>query len=602
MSNFILTNNQSKFEIAVRRFANRGLVESGRKIFDNMYFASFKKRSIDNENYLSFGEDDFICSVGSFLYKQKVGKPALMEAYDNFNGYPEHLQLDAVFQGTLVIRKNGNVTIVSDKYHVYWTYYFNDNGTYYVSSSLSSVIQALDKRILNVDRFIEAVIQRGSIGKKMFYENVFKLFGNEQISVRDNKFSVTHTEYKLDHYDFSDASTDEIVTEFSELLLGKFQDIYKVFGNEIGIHLSGGFDSRLLLAACLNLGCKPTILYGLGNSPLTSQYSQDKILVEKIRKTFGLNVHYMNWNIDRLIGKDETRANFRKFGFNCNENYCNNSWYKEYTENVGNHVKVLFDGHMGETLNIEAEDNIFGDLIPEEFDMNYIFDEYQKVFFNNFSWRSVKQKSAHEKYLRNELNECVNIFGLPSRDNKMCKRYYQKYWHLRYRPADSHPTNLFNDFLYSFSPLGIPKLHDFVLDIPFEMIRKRGFSIKTINYLVPELSKIDYFSRAGLIRIEDDKIIRTPGRTYEMLRNIHAKTPSIMINAYRGVKKTIYSKKDIEKTPMWKFYVSWLSKSDLLGKIFDFDKQIGDVRLLATAAIYTDAIEALGYDDVKYES
>ena len=604
MSNFILTNNKGKFDKSVQRFNDRGLVESDRKSIDNMHFACFKKRSIDNDNYLSFGEDDFICSVGSFVYKGKVGKHALKYAYKRFDGDTDYLQQGTVFQGTLILRKNKNITIISDKYNVYWTYYFNEDGTYYVSSSLSSVIRALDKKTLNVDRFIEAAIQRGNIGKKMFYEHVFKLFGNEQISIRNNIFNVTHTEYRQDIYDFSDASIDEIVKDFSELLLEKFEDIYNAFGNEIGIHLSGGFDSRLLLAACIKLGCKPTILYGLGNSPLTSQYEHDRRLVEKIRKTFGLNVHYMDWNVNGVVGKDETRTNFEKYGFNCNENYCNNSWYKEYSENIGTHVKVLLDGHMGETLNIEAEDSIFGDFIPEAFDMNYLFDEYQKVFFNNFLWRSSEQKSSHEKYLKVEINEIVNnIFKLPNSNNKMNMEFYQKYWHIRYRPADSHPTNLFNDFFYSYSPLGIPKLHDFVLDIPFDMIRKRGFSIKTINYLEPELTKIDFFSRAGQIRIEDEKIVRTQGRAYEMLKKVHNRTPSSIINLYRKVKIKWKSKKDMQKTPMWDFYVSWLSENDLLSSIFDFDKQNGDdVRLLATVAIYADAIETLGYDDLTYGS
>ena len=51
---------------------------------------------------------------------------------------------------------------------------------------------------------------------------------------------------------------------------------------------------------------------------------------------------------------------------------------------------------------------------------------------------------------------------------------------------------------------------------------------------------------------------------------------------------------------MWKFYAFWLSENELLGEIFNFDNQIGDVRVLATTAIYANAIETLGYDDIEY--
>jgi len=50
--------------------------------------------------------------------------------------------------------------------------------------------------------------------------------------------------------------------------------------------------------------------------------------------------------------------------------------------------------------------------------------------------------------------------------------------------------------------------------------------------------------------------------------------------------------KDVQR----EFYVKWLSDDKLLGEVFDFSKQKGDVRRLATCAIYSDLVNSIGYD------
>ena len=150
----------------------------------------------------------------------------------------------------------------------------------------------------------------------MFYEGVYRLFGNEIISIDEGGLDVN----KVDHINgnnFSDLSVDSIVQSFSKLLLEKYGQIYKAFGNDIGIHLTGGFDSRLHLAVLLKLGCRPTILYAVGNNSLTSQFNKDKDIVERLVKKFNLKVHYMDWSIDGIVDKEQTRRNVNKYGFNA---------------------------------------------------------------------------------------------------------------------------------------------------------------------------------------------------------------------------------------------------------------------------------------------
>jgi hypothetical protein len=599
MSSFFLTNNLDSYKKSMEEMSGRGLEVSGTHEVDGKYFASFKKRSIDNKNYLKIDNNNFIAVSGSFIYNGKVGLEALQIAFQYFNGSMDFIYHDSLFQGALVICKDGKINIAVDKYNVYWVYYYNINNNFYISSSLSSTVRSLDEKILDVNRYIEAIIQRGTIGNKMFYEGVYRLFGNEIISIDEGGLDVN----KVDHINgnnFSDLSVDSIVQSFSKLLLEKYGQIYKAFGNDIGIHLTGGFDSRLHLAVLLKLGCRPTILYAVGNNSLTSQFNKDKDIVERLVKKFNLKVHYMDWSIDGIVDKEQTRRNVNKYGFNANENYCNDSWYKEYIKNTSN-VKVILDGHMGELLNIEGEDGIFGEIKPDKFNPDKIFEVYQGIFFNDFHWRSDNKRNAHIKYLKKETNNIAkNIFKIPVDIKEIGMQYYQEYWHTRYRPADAHPTNLFNDFMYAYSPLGDAELQDFALKIPFDMITKRGLSIKLIENMMPGLSKVEFFSRAGKIKIVNNKIIRIQGSSmYKLLKFIHKLTPRFLISAYRYFKKMYIAKQPVTRNIQREFYVKWLNNDKLLGGLFDFSKQKGSVRRLATCAIYSDLVNSIGYDKKK---
>ena len=599
MSKFILTNSKEKLEIGLSNFLKRGLKVSGRFSLSGVYFISFHKRGYDDENIVFF-ENNFVCSIGTFIYQGRQGSSALNLLYNNFSDNFKEIQLESVLQGTIIIKKGSDIHVFCDKYNVHWTYYSKDKESFYISSSLSNVVESLDKKILLMDRFLEAKIQRGSMGNEMFYKGIKRLFGNQEININTKgEFYLKQYDYEQNRPDLSGASESEIIKFFSEAYFSVLENLVNAFNGEIAIHQSGGLDSRLILAGFLHLGYKPKLIYGLGNTPLTSQYNQDKIIIDKICKKYALNSYLMNWSINGNMDVSQIVKSFHRYGFNCNENYCNENWYKEYLENIGLHAKLLLDGHMGETLNIEGEDKIFNGIYPEVFSMDYLFEMYQNIFFTNFIWRSNDRKKSHIDYLKSELSQLTDsVFKLPHSGDSMSIKDYQSFWWLRYRPADAHPTNLFNEFFSSLSPLGISKLHDITLNIPFNLIKNRGLSIKLIDSWVPGLNDVGLFSRATRSRIKDGKIIRSGGRAQEVLMNLHRITPNSVVNAYRMGKNLVQKQNKVAIDPLRDFYVSQLKYSPL-NEIFDFTNQKGDVRALATAFVYWKSIEVLGYDSIE---
>ena len=194
MSKFILTNSKEKLEIGLSNFLKRGLKVSGRFSLSGVYFISFHKRGYDDENIVFF-ENNFVCSIGTFIYQGRQGSSALNLLYNNFSDNFKEIQLESVLQGTIIIKKGSDIHVFCDKYNVHWTYYSKDKESFYISSSLSNVVESLDKKILLMDRFLEAKIQRGSMGNEMFYKGIKRLFGNQEININ------TKGEFYLKQYD-----------------------------------------------------------------------------------------------------------------------------------------------------------------------------------------------------------------------------------------------------------------------------------------------------------------------------------------------------------------------------------------------------------------
>lgn len=75
-------------------------------------------------------------------------------------------------------------------------------------------------------------------------------------------------------------------------MASKIQDGYRQlaegFGQDVGINMTGGLDSRVVLGGCLAAGIKPTLLHAQGNSPaVTGTEVGDLRCVESMSKKWG---------------------------------------------------------------------------------------------------------------------------------------------------------------------------------------------------------------------------------------------------------------------------------------------------------------------------
>lgn len=101
--------------------------------------------------------------------------------------------------------------------------------------------------------------------------------------------------------------------ELSSLIKKYTKIIADVFPN-IKINMTGGLDSRLVLAAFLSVGKKPELVYGVGNDYLTNTKNEDLETNKILAKKFNLKLTVLDWTINKGPDIKERYHLYNRYG------------------------------------------------------------------------------------------------------------------------------------------------------------------------------------------------------------------------------------------------------------------------------------------------
>jgi hypothetical protein len=222
-------------------------------------FALFvsQKRFVKGEQVVRLPGGDFVAAVGTLFYKTKMGEPALRALYDEFGG-PSDLFSDLCGSFAVVLRKNGVVSCFNDyfgNYHIY-----SDSQANVVSSSFLAVLQTLKQVEPSPQALYEYVFDAAIYGSETLVRGIHRLEPSRihQLCPRGPSVQKTcrlaQSELPARFDDQVDAANAELVSYFEMLRAN--------FGDSMLLGLSGGYDSRLLLAAALKAGVRPRLFVG----------------------------------------------------------------------------------------------------------------------------------------------------------------------------------------------------------------------------------------------------------------------------------------------------------------------------------------------------
>lgn len=248
-----------------RTLVDQGFENGFRKDFAGWTILLHKKLNGETTPPLVIDDQNFVLHTGSFFYEQNTGEKALRDFHRDFDLKTVNWSKCKGHFG-LLICKGGRLFMCGDglgSYHI-----FHDPNSEIISSSFVAVLELGSKGALDKQGVYEYAWNGTTYGKKTFLENVRRLPHASLVRLED-----TAVVQQLDDpieigSSRREGSLSAIARQETEKLTSLFAAYKPNFPGPVRTALSGGYDSRLLLALLLNGDITPDLfVYGSEDSP-----------------------------------------------------------------------------------------------------------------------------------------------------------------------------------------------------------------------------------------------------------------------------------------------------------------------------------------------
>jgi hypothetical protein len=210
----------------------------------NYTLAVFPKRQTGELALAQFADDDFAFACGTLIYDNAVGKAAAAAFYRDFDKSPGPWS-QAMGHYAVILRKGGRTYIVLDSFggfHVYC-----DAQMRIASSSFLAVASAVERLTLGTQAAYEYVFNGVVSGDATLFDEVVLAPVNSTIIVGSAGLEIVQRPVQVPQQ-ASNLPLAATITQTLELLDRYFAAVAANFGDRASCALSGGYDSRLILA------------------------------------------------------------------------------------------------------------------------------------------------------------------------------------------------------------------------------------------------------------------------------------------------------------------------------------------------------------------
>ncbi|MGC2203830.1 MAG: hypothetical protein WA633_27250, partial [Stellaceae bacterium] len=221
--------------------------------------AVYPKREASEPSLQEFGDGDFAFACGTLIYEKMVGKEAATAFYRDRSG--RYLPRDrALGHYAVILRKAGQTEIIPDILGGLLVFY--DASRRIASSSFLAVASALDRVTLGTQGACEYVFNGVVSGNATIFDEVLLapvnatiVVGQQGLEIKSHPVAIPTT--------VSTEPFEATVEHSMEHLDRYFTAVTATFGNRVTCALSGGYDSRLILALLRRHGMNPRVyVYG----------------------------------------------------------------------------------------------------------------------------------------------------------------------------------------------------------------------------------------------------------------------------------------------------------------------------------------------------
>lgn len=324
---------------------------------------------------------------------------------------------------SFIIETQDYLLAVVDRIRSYPIYYAETNSRLTLSSE-TEIFAELSLNNVDKESLLEFEMSGYVAGRKTLHKKVYQILPGEYL-LYEKKSKKLHREryyqYGLGNYRLSNKTEDKLLKKLHQVHLKVFSEMINSFnGRPVWIPLSGGLDSRFILAMLKELNYKNITTFSYG-----SKKFWDVKLAEKIAKFLNVKWHHCHYNPKKIrkIFYTKTREQYSKFAWGMNTVPVLNDYYailmmKENGTIPGDAVFV--NGQTG--------DFITGGHIPDLEDISYdTLLLIEKIISKHYSlWENLKIDS-NLHYITEMILSEINLSSKTKISASDVARYYEFY-------------------------------------------------------------------------------------------------------------------------------------------------------------------------------
>ena len=226
----------------------------------------------------------------------RLSKIKLSDISNNFSYY-EFKSEDKKYEGSFIEiqKKDNEVSIKVDIFSKIPFYYFVNNKTSYGNSSFVELVKELKKKksLLSLDYVSIASFMKNNcfMENSTYYNEILRVPPGSKLNFNyKNGHKTIHQYYKYDTKTLKDSNVDLIANDYVDILKSNLQNyIHQNNFKKIGISLTGGFDSRMILSLLNDIKIEP-IAFHYGHKD-----SDDFKISKKICQEYKLENDIIEW-------------------------------------------------------------------------------------------------------------------------------------------------------------------------------------------------------------------------------------------------------------------------------------------------------------------
>ncbi|MBX0295449.1 asparagine synthase-related protein [Haloarcula nitratireducens] len=392
------------------------------------------------------------------------------------------------FTGVIYDRARGDLLLLSDRLGTRPIHYYEtDDGVVFSTNIQSLPLHPAVDTDFDLDYLTEYFSMKQTYGVKTPLRGVEKVHPGSVVSVDVDTGETTTERYWEPVYDPVDASAEQLAEQLAETMKDVVADWTADSETDYGLLLSGGSDSRLVLAALDSLDVPVTGFH------LNEWRNREARIAERVADAVGIDFQLLKRGEDyqaEALERESKRSNF--------VGYFNQNHAGGFADRLRSECDMLLTGHYGDTL-FKGDDLPTADIdlgpagsfdLPVERrfeDLDALIGERAKSKPSYLrSPRSTEEIYAENVTRRGDSLVDHGVEYRSLREATVCKRY----------PVTNSASQFFLYATAQFIPSGTPfldnRLIDLFLKIPAEHFLRGDLINRATAKLSPPLAEIPH--------------------------------------------------------------------------------------------------------------